>query len=123
MMIGDPCFTQPMVHFKLNLAAVPAGFWTGQARSRTAPSMVIVLALGSILVPWRANAGHMSNTARAVTKNAWKKGMRFISLLCRSAQTRRILHHIPCDLSDPQSSPSSDVYRCRAGTLVGRVAA
>src|SRR6266496_3250265 len=33
MMIGEPCLTQSRVHFKSKLVAVPAGFWTGQARS------------------------------------------------------------------------------------------
>src|SRR6266704_5073029 len=95
MMIGEPRLTQSRVHFKLKLVAVPAGFWTGQARSRTAPSMVIVFALGSILVPGRASTGPSSDTLIAVANTAWNKVEHFISLLWRAtSKSYRNLHHI-----------------------------
>src|ERR1700691_857363 len=82
-MIGEPPLTQSRVHCKLKLSAVPAGFWTGQARSRTAPSIVIVFASGAIVVPRRASAGQMSTAEKAVAKSTWNKLKRFISLLPR----------------------------------------
>src|SRR5438477_7017232 len=88
MMIGEPCLTQSRVHFKLKLVAVPAGFWTGQARSRTAPSIVIIFALGSILVPRPASTGPSSDTLITVANRTWNKVERFIS------QSDRNLHHI-----------------------------
>src|SRR5579862_8179540 len=95
LMIGEPCLTQSRVHFKSKLVAVPAGFWTGQARSRTAPSVVIVFALGSILVPWRASTGPRSDMLIAVARTAWNKVELFISLLwLRDFQSGRNLHHI-----------------------------
>src|SRR6266568_8861694 len=113
MMIGEPCLTQSRVHFKSKLVAVPAGFWTGQARSRTAPSMVIVFALGSILVPGRASSGPSSDTLIAVANTAWNKVEHFISLLWRATSKVTGIYTYSSTLNpNPET-----IFRPRTGRL------